>query len=153
MKSVYCAVRSDSLYKRDYISSLKVNSPSMLKSAANSGQKIKRKNNNVLRCWSVSTVRYRLAPDLSKSYLQEELPQVEFCPSRIWVHMRSNINVHAMEVNLKPNSNTLKPDGSHHDRSAAYVSAQQYYSATFFPQQFHSRKKKKFGARLKYVAV
>jgi hypothetical protein len=45
-------------------------------------------------------------------------------------------------LNLKPISNTLKPDGSQHDRSAACIIAQQYSSATFSSQHFQYRKKK-----------
>jgi hypothetical protein len=49
-------------------------------------------------------------------------------------------------------TNTLKPDRLHHDRHAACVIAQQYYSATFVSLRFHSREEK-FGALSKSYLI
>jgi hypothetical protein len=51
----------------------------------------------------------------------------------------------------KTNFNTLEPGRPQHNRSAAYVIAQQYSSSASLSLPFHSRKKKKkkIGARLK----
>ena len=57
-----------------------------------------------------------------------------------------------MEVQMIPKLNTTEPDRSLHDRPAAYVIAQQYSSATFVSQRFHSRNGKS-GEHLKNVMI
>ena len=45
------------------------------------------------------------------------LYQVEFCPSRKWIHIQSNIYEHKRESSWNPNSKMADPDWPKHDRA------------------------------------
>jgi len=90
---------------------------------------------------------YRLSPTYPVG-----LYEVEFCPSRNWVHMQSNMYIHKRKSSRNPNSKTADPDRPKHDRLAACVNAQQYSSTTFVLYRLYSRKEK-FGIFKKNVTI
>ena len=75
-------------------------------------------------------------PDLRSIYVPEGPVQVEFCACRNWVRTY----VHTRQSSWNPNSNALEPDRPQHDRPAACVIAQQYFSVTLVLLRCHSHK-------------
>ena len=54
----------------------------------------------------------------------------------------SSIYFYTRESSWNPNSSIIEPDRPQHERPAAPVVAQQYSSATFISQRFHTRQGK-----------
>jgi len=79
-------------------------------------------------------------PDFRSIYVPEGPAQVKFCARRNWVRTRWNIYVYTRQSSWNPNSNTLEPDRPQHDRPAACVIAQQYFSITLVILRCHSHK-------------
>jgi hypothetical protein len=81
-------------------------------------------------------IEFRALRDLRSSYVPEDPAQAEFCASRNSVYIWSTVTVYIKDSSLNPNSNTLEPGWPQNVRSATYVIAQQYSSATFVSSRY-----------------